>query len=461
MGRGLLFLVGGMFIVVGIVQSGINNRSSLLPLRADSFQQELHATNTVNSAMDYALREIIYNQSWNAGLQSDDFMGSTVSVRVYDQHTPDKPHNNIPLWDEYTLLVHGVAEFEDQLAVSEMFLRKDSFSKYSYFTDEELTESGQGVFFIWSDELSGPVHSNGQFNIAGDPTFYGMVTSPHDWNGFHLMENDPNFFGGSDFDAEYRDPPNLLSLQILKNDAASGGLSFDNEVRLEFLEDGMVQVQERTGSNWDNADEYTVDLSLYNGVISSSQDISMRGTIDGQYTVHSEQNIRITGDVRYNEDPADHPGSTDLLGIVSEKEVVIDKDAHRHSGSSDLTVQGSIMALDSSFGAEDYESGSARGDLNLLGGIVQQRRGPMGTFSGGQIRSGFNKSYEYDERLMNMNPPSFPRESFFSIVHWLTNTAPKPPPPDDEEEEDSPGNPGQGQGQGQGQGNQGGQGNNN
>jgi len=159
-------------------------------------------------------------------------------------------------------------------------------------------------------------------------------------------------------------------------------------------------------------------------VITSSEEISMRGTIDGQYTVHSEDDIWINGDIRYKTDPAEDSNSSDLLGIVSEKEVIIDEDAHRHEGYSNLTIHASIMALDKSFNAEDYNRGGGRGDLNLLGGIIQQQRGPMGTFSSGSIQSGFNKQYEYDERLQRMNPPSFPRESFFSIVHWQTNTAP-------------------------------------
>jgi len=409
-----------MFIVVGIVQSGINNRSSVLPQRSMNYQEELHVTNVVNSGMDYALREIINDQSWTDGLSSDDYLGASVNISVYDQGSADIPANNIPVWDQYTLLVHGVAEYEGQVSRSELYLRKDSFSKYSYFTDYEPSN----IYFIWSDELSGPVHSNGRFNIAGDPTFYGKVTSPQDWHGYTYMDNNPNFFGGSDFSADRRDPPTMFSLNKLKNDAGSNGLTFDNEVRLEFRDNKELFVTEKTGGSWSGASQYTVDLSMYNGVISSSEEISIRGTVDGQYTIHSENDIRINGDIRYNKDPAEHSDSSDLLGIVSEKEVVIDDNAHRHEGYSDLTIHASIMALDKSFNAEDYNRGGGRGDLNLLGGIVQQQRGPMGTFSGGSIRSGFNKQYEYDERLLRMNPPSFPRESFFSIVHWHTNTVP-------------------------------------
>ncbi len=415
MGRALLFLVGGMFIIFGLVQTGVQGRLTIIPERTYNHHAELHAENAVNSAMDYAMREIILDQNWNAGFSSDNLMGASVNVTVFNQNSSDIPPNEIPSWDEYTLLVHGVASHDGKLARSQIYLRKDSFSKYSYFTDSELSPGGQNVFFIWSDVLSGPVHTNGQYNIAGDPTFHGFVTSPQMWSGWSGMTNDPQFLGGADFNSETRDPPSSLELANLRNAGSSNGLTFNTEVELEFLAGQQVNVRET-----DSGAEYTVSLVPYNGVISSEHQISIKGTIDGQYTVHSTEDIRITGDLVYNDNPFDNPNSTDLLGIVSEKSVVIDQNAHLDNGSSDLNIHASIMALDESFGLENFNSGSPKGDLNLIGGIIQMKRGPMGTFSGGSIQSGFSKQYEYDERLMQMNPPSFPRESFFSIVHWYT-----------------------------------------
>lgn len=422
MGRALLLLVSGMFIVVGIVQSGINNRNSVVPERTNNYHAELHAKNTLNSAMDFALREIINNQNWTGGFKSDNFMGTPVSVdvSVYDQSSSDIPPNNIPVWDQFSLLIHGTATYRGQEAQSEIYLRKDSFSKYSYFTDYEPSN----IYFIWSDELSGPVHTNGRLNIAGDPTFYGKVTSPQMWNGYFAMSNNPNFYGGSDFNAKRRDPPTDHTLDVLRNSASANGLKFDKNVRLDFLDNGNLFVQEPPPRWWMRPVQYTVDMSKYNGVISSSEEIYMSGTISGQYTVHSEKDIIIEGDIRYKNDPTEDGNSDDILGIVSEEEVIIDDNAHRHEGSSDLTIHASIMALDKSFRAENYNTGYGRGDLELLGGVIQQQRGPMGTFRSGAILSGFNKKYAYDERLLEMNPPSFPRESFFSVMHWHTSVTP-------------------------------------
>lgn len=425
MGRALLFLVGGMFIVFGIVQSGMQGRLMMIPERTYDYHAENHAENIVNSGMDYALRQIIDDQNWEEGYVNNNFMEGSVNIQVYNQNSSDIPSNEIPSWDQYTLLVKGTSEYEDKVAQSEIYLRKDSFSKYSYFTNSEISTNNSSVYFIWTDELSGPIHTNGTFNIAGDPTFNGFVSSPNSWEGYSGMTNAPNFNAGTDFNAEYRDPPTTLEMSVLENSASAGGLMFNDEVELEFMPDAKLKVTKETvtGPPGNQRKETVTDyinLNGYNGVISSSENISVKGTVNGNYTVQSKKNIEIKGDILYNDNPINNPNSTDLLGIVSEKNVIISEDAHQNNGNSDLTIQASIMALDESFTLENYNGGSPKGNLNLLGGIIQQKRGPMGTFSGGSVRSGFNKQYVYDERLMRMNPPSFPRESFFSIVHWYT-----------------------------------------
>ncbi|MFD2532492.1 hypothetical protein [Gracilimonas halophila] len=160
-------------------------------------------------------------------------------------------------------------------------------------------------------------------------------------------------------------------------------------------------------------------LSDYNGVISVDGLTKVKGTVKGQVTLHSSEKIEIMGDILYDSNPLDVGStSTDMIGMVSEGDVVVDRYAHEDNGSSDLTIQASIMALGTSFEVENYSSGSPRGTLNLVGGIVQKNRGAVGTFNSYGVASGYTKNYVYDERLMHTVPPFYPRESVFSIVYW-------------------------------------------
>jgi hypothetical protein len=79
-----------------------------------------------------------------------------------------------------------------------------------------------------------------------------------------------------------------------------------------------------------------------------------------------------------------------------------------------------IMALGTSFTAENYTSGSPRGYLRVIGGIIQDRRGAVGTFnaSTGAIVSGYEKDYVYDARLANNPPPAFPTTGRVQTLAW-------------------------------------------
>ncbi len=124
------------------------------------------------------------------------------------------------------------------------------------------------------------------------------------------------------------------------------------------------------------------------------------------------------GDLKYSQDPEQNPESTDLLGIISEGDVIVDENAHQDSGSKDLEINASIMALEESFEVENYNNGSYRGDLKLVGGLQQEKRGAVGTFGGWNGQTGFSKDYSYDNRLLSISPPFYPRASTFSQKYW-------------------------------------------
>ena len=130
----------------------------------------------------------------------------------------------------------------------------------------------------------------------------------------------------------------------------------------------------------------------------------------------SKGTIYIDDDIVYSKDPRIYPNSSDLLGIVSKNNIVITDNIANHN---DINIQASIYSESGGFGAENYSSRPPSGDINLLGGIIQNTRQAVGTFNGGGIQSGFNKRYKYDERLLIASPPAFPGTGSYEIVSWL------------------------------------------
>jgi len=78
------------------------------------------------------------------------------------------------------------------------------------------------------------------------------------------------------------------------------------------------------------------------------------------------------------------------------------------------------MALNTSFTVANYQVGPPKGTLNVYGGLIQARRGAVGTFSGttGQKLSGYSKDYQYDMRFSNLAPPFFPTTGAYQQVLW-------------------------------------------
>jgi cytoskeletal protein CcmA (bactofilin family) len=417
MGKSLLFLTGGMVIIFGMIQFSVSERQKLVPVQTVQYYNELQAKNAASSIIELAVEQIRNDQSWVGELNYSDLLGASGYVTAYDQNSGTVPDSvNVGSWNEYKVLLYSEVEYEGVELTTEVLLQRDAFSKYSYFTDYEPSN----IYFFSGDELSGPVHTNGTMNIAGDPTFYGMVTSPNAWRGMSGRTNNPQFLGGSNFTSGTRTPPSSYQLSQLRGAANSGGLTYSDPIYALFNDNGTVTIYENPGTA--SQTQSTIALSTFNGVISSSEKVYTKGVINGQVTLHSEDDIEIMGDITYSDDPINNPVSNDILGLVSEKNVIVDQNAHQDNGSQDLNIHASIMALDNSFTVEGYNYGGSKGVLNLLGGLIQQRRGPVGTFSGNAVASGFSKDYEYDERLLSMFPPSFPREQWFSVVYWRDRT---------------------------------------
>ena len=110
------------------------------------------------------------------------------------------------------------------------------------------------------------------------------------------------------------------------------------------------------------------------------------------------------------------PNSTDLFGIIAENYVWITENSANHN---DINIQASVFSEKWGFGAYNYDKRPVDGDINLLGGIQQNYRQPVGTFSSKVFKSGFTKQYRYDWRLAFMSPPFYPGTGGFKIVSWF------------------------------------------
>lgn len=295
-----------------------------------------------------------------------------------------------------------------------LIVQTESFARFAYFTDNERAPSGVRVWFVTADHIEGPTHTNGQFSMYGSPVFDGLVTSAAEeinyFNPPPAGGNNPAFHGGLELGVEEKPFPTEFPETIV--DAADdNGMRFTGNTDVTLLADETMRVT-NPAAGLNN----TLMSLPPNGVLYvQNGDVNLQGTLNGQLTIGTNQDIRVVNSVTYADDPRSNPHSNDILGLIAGGNVMIPTTAPR-----DLEVDASMMALDTSFIVESYWIGPPRGVLTVWGGIVQNKRGPVGTFNSrtGLKRSGYTKDYHYDQRLRNLIPPYFPVTGDYVSLLW-------------------------------------------
>ena len=304
----------------------------------------------------------------------------------------------------------------------------DSFARYVWFTYRE-TFSGNNVWFITNDVLNGPTHTDGTFNIAGNPSFLDDVSQVGPAiNYMHggPPNDNPNFAHGVQFNADPLSMPSRAA--DLRNAASTGGLHLLGPTTIVLNSNGTINVT-NTNAGYSNRNmplpangavfvenrSYTVGRRTY----TDYGDVTVNGTMNGRLSIGANNDIIIGGDLRYNINPQTNPDSTDMLGLVAERNIMIPQNACPYN--SDLTIQASVMAMADSFYLQNYsDPANYKGTLNVYGGIIQKYRGPVGTFNitTNSKVSGFTKNYVYDGRLRASPPPFFPTTGDYYPLTW-------------------------------------------
>jgi hypothetical protein len=312
-------------------------------------------------------------------------------------------------------------------------IRMVCFAQYAYFSDNEVGPGGEDIWFFTGDVLQGKIHSNGTIKIYGNPQFLGAVTSHSDHmegnggytvtgpGGWPVGGNNPTFAQGFQLNVPTIALP--TGTTDLKDAAQNhGGLYLANASTIELgrradgtVSAGWLRYQNTSPPGaWGQAQIST----LNSGVVYCNADTRVSGILDGELTIGSHRNIYIVDDIRYqasNATGTPNPGCNDLLGLVSEQNVIY---AYNTANATDLRVDAVMMALNTSIEAESYDQYAPRGTLTVWGGLIQKYRGPVGQAQNGVITHGYLKDYHYDPRVTARTPPGFPLTGQYEEVAW-------------------------------------------
>ncbi|MDQ7824674.1 MAG: hypothetical protein RDV48_17870 [Candidatus Eremiobacteraeota bacterium] len=319
----------------------------------------------------------------------------------------------------------------------------ESFAKFAYFTDYEYG------YWATGNTFDGPVHTNGIFTMSGHPQYAYAVTCANvntysggrnadegwalsralgsykfkkQYAGSFFDLSDPSlshFYcpmnstsstwstwtdgpaamaGSTDFSFSCAQPEIKLPLSTagIKNAAdisinPAGPAS--NTYYMKTYMDGDIcryQVRKNAGSGALLTPEPDPELPADATVHVNGKLYLEQSTIKGKMTVASAGDMYILGDITYSN------GSSDMLGLVSEKNVYVDHP------SGDIEIYGSILAISGAFKAKDL-SAHPKVNMTLHGGCIAKSAGIFANPSNGYI-----EHYIFDTRFLSQSPRNFP-----------------------------------------------------
>lgn len=339
------------------------------------------------------------------------------------------------------------------------------------------------IYFGGNDVIRGPLHTNDTIWLLRDPQFLGPTSSSwsiptsddcsHErWRGHPSYSNAPEFPTpcSPTYAAPLDLPPSNAAIKLeTRGDLGNTGCLFTGPTLLEFADQGGVPRMrvlsplsaatncgaDVTGVSWndlpDNGVVYVqnapTDAADPNHSTHCSAkrakhplddhltprndttygcgdgDVFTWGEMGGALTVAAENDILLVDDLVYVD-----PVEDAVLGLVANNYVKVyhpvdgGKDLEEYFTTpegrklGDLEVHAAIVSVEHSFTVENYNRGRDLGVLTVRGAIAQKFRGPVGTTGG----TGYDKDYNYDERLGYTTPPHFidAVSAAWKVIDW-------------------------------------------
>lgn len=414
-GKAAIILVMGLGFVLGYIGLNLNNTATKAVGNMSVYSNMTASNNLAKTGANVGLAKFYQDTSWSGSI-TQTFNGPLLKgtfVATCTHLTGD----TVRLRSVSTYPVDYRTTMRDTIEVYFNKAKKKSFTLFAWMTHDE-----NGVTWITGDTVWGRVHSNSILKMSGKPVFHEKVTTSKSISP--KPGKSPNF---AIFKKSYEtgiapvDLPTDFN-ELITASTTGGRVFVQNPIWLTLsagtAADGDGKVYVRTTQAGPIIDSISLSDPAFNGVILGNGRVNVSGTLDGRLSIASLTDMYIQDDILCERNPQTTPSSDDMLGLISENNVVV---ANNVANQVNCEIQASVFSRTGSFTAESYNTGAPRGLLKLLGSIVQKTRGPVGTFSGSTLLTGYLKRYRYDNRLadVNVRPPYYP--GFLVKTYAITN----------------------------------------
>lgn len=307
-------------------------------------------------------------------------------------------------WPTFTITSTGT--YANTNKTLQLTLRQTSPSMFAYLSNTETHPVWGPLWWITGMYTAGPVYTNGQLNIWGDPIYDGPVSqvasSINYWPG--VVTNPSDFRGGLTLNAPAQAVFNNGILNNISAAASSGGLLLSGDSAITFNANGTMNVT-NSARGWSNQN---MSLPSNMAVYVQNGSATVNGTVNGQVTVGSANTIYISNNLIYNSDPDPthpNPSSTDVLALVAQNNIVV----QAASAPANVEIEAVMVAINGSFQVDNWWA-QGKGNMLQYGSLINYVCGPTGVFDpgSGTLYGGYNQLQYFDPKLATLVPPWFP-----------------------------------------------------
>lgn len=296
------------------------------------------------------------------------------------------------------------------------------------------------IVFTNGETINGPLHTNDTLAICGAPTFGRTIADPIEvsappvgWfgTGGCSGSDNPNFVGKFKTGQMALTPP-ATNGSLSK---VSGADKYTGTVRIALSGNsytvtrtdgstntypipasGVIYVSNDTNTPCTASySPYTVKDQLTQSNDLGCGNIFISGSYTGQLTVASENDIIVEGNL-CRASCNGSPSGPGLLGLIANNFIRVNHPfstetskgncgGGSNSGTVVSRIDAAMLSIDHSFIVDHYDCGASLGVLTVNGAISQKFRGPVGIV--GTTTPGYDKNYNYDDRLRYISPPNF------------------------------------------------------
>lgn len=412
-GKASLILVLAFSILFGIMGTNMIRTSNEATDSYINYYTKTKAHDLAVSGANMAANAIFINKFWMTGYNNLNIDYGFLNVSVDSFGYDNK-------------LITAIGTFQGFKDTVMVWLEPKNFAQYGNFYNSMAAWAATG------DTFSGPFHTNDYLKCYGDPVFLGYTTTK---NGVQLFNSNshPEFHGGLEegvfipleFDTSLIRKAAFNNGKIFKDTTGSDRLI---DVKLTLLSNGTVNYSYNiNNSGWSNILNQPLNTLAPNGVIYVEKgNVYIQGTLNGKISIVASQKgdmnagmIHITDDLRYNKNPLLDPTSTDMLGLIAEKNAQVDF----NETTGDFDLHASIYSQKDGLVIENYSQYPTAHNLNIVGGVIGEKVRATADYIWDGTKyvpvHGYSYVHKFDERFNKTVPPFFPKTKYYKVVSWL------------------------------------------